>query len=354
MARGTKVTSTEGVSSTAEISTEDLTLHIDVYGKVREPQSKHYFKMEGTKVLRIDAMRERAILQEKVHRNVLSQPVKMPNVKKERNWTDFLNTVLEMIELHKLKVSFTILVAVVLSVVLVYLYGLQNEGFRLKAPSQSQWLSAMNGTSVEKISPVPAKGAEQTGRRRLFDFDDLYDHNLRLKSSNDVLSKFSATSDYHLRLDPQYVVVDEDFSSITDSVEFANRMSCYIKQVRIAEVGVGPRLNPFRRPYIALVDPSLCDSSKSSAMMEWTVEATASSESLGDGEYITNFLFNEDSYSYKAVLRNIVTSSNMVKSELSWEGYASTSMSGTAQIRGALRIDYLQLPHVDIQFIQDS
>ena len=34
-----------------------------------------------------------------------------------------------------------------------------------------------------------------------------------------------------------------------DSVYFANSMSCYIDQVRVAEVGVGPRLNPLRKPY---------------------------------------------------------------------------------------------------------
>ena len=46
-----KTDSADGVSSAATISTEDIKMHIDIYGKVREPDTKHYFKLEGTKVV---------------------------------------------------------------------------------------------------------------------------------------------------------------------------------------------------------------------------------------------------------------------------------------------------------------
>ena len=89
-------------------------------------------------------------------------------------------------------------------------------------------------------------------------------------------------------------------------------------------------------------------------MMTWTIEALAPSAALGDGVYMTNFLFNENSYSYKAVLRNTVVTGDVIMSELYWEGYTSTTMSGSAQIKGAVSINYADLPQVDLQFIQDT
>ena len=217
----------------------------------------------------------------------------------------------------------------------------------------SAQLAASKGTSVPPVSPLPSKGS--SSRRRLFQLDKAINNlrvsleemsqgisferlgalrgkKIRIESQPSQDWKLPADlpelSDYNKMLDPAYIVSDESASSVNQ----INMISCYVNQLKAKD------MLPYRSPYIALVDTSLCDSESEDVQM-WAVDVRGPAEGGGDGEYVIDAMFRLSTRDglppalAHVMIDNMVENGELLKSKVSWD-----IDSGT--IAGTLSIDY--------------
>ena len=203
------------------------------------------------------------------------------------------------------------------------------------AAAQAAALAASVGTTMEPVSVIPAKG--EGSRRRLlsgrseglFNYDLISEalQNVGLTSLRGKREKLRAAtpaaslsliSDYNLHPKPSYSVEDPS----TGPAELMESIGCYIGQIRGRDIGVSMEEgdpNPDFKPYIALVDGSLCEESGGTAnIQKWAVHISTTAPEGGDGEYTSQFTFFMQGYQLWGQLVNTVTGGALVKSELTF------------------------------------
>lgn len=164
-------------------------------------------------------------------------------------------------------------------------YRASGRGFSL-----TQKKAAVLGTEIPSVSAVPAKGKQTT--RRMLEGTRL--HLRRLVADDQAVDPANLPSacDYNVA-EADYVVNDK----ATDAAQMVNEISCYISQLRIADIAINATLNPNRMPYLAMVDMGRCQSKKenggggSQASM-WTVNTVAPASYGEDGLYTSKVSFN--------------------------------------------------------------
>ena len=189
-------------------------------------------------------------------------------------------------------------------------YRAKGTGFSL-----TQKKAAVLGTEIPSVSAIPAKG-KQTTRRML---EETHLHLRRLVANDQAVDPANLPSacDYNVA-EADYVVNDK----ATDAAQLVNEISCYISQLRIADIAINATLNPNRMPYVAMVDMARCQSKKddggndggSQASM-WTVNTVAPASYGDDGLYTSKVSFNmPDSGVLHGTLRNTLSGGQLQRS----------------------------------------
>lgn len=234
------------------------------------------------------------------------------------------------------------------------------------AAARDAALAASAGTTMEPVSAIPAKG--DSSRRRLlsrrntnFWNYDLISDSLEKVGLNNLLKRdrkkklreatpvgsLSLLSDYHMHPDPEYSVTDPS----NGPAELLTTIGCYVGQLRGRDIGVSMEdgdPNPDGKPYIALVDGSLCEDAEGGAsIFKWAVKVQTTAPNGGDGVYTTNFIFYMGPAPLYGELKNTIAGNTLVKSELSFN-------QGPDAMKGGIIINKEDPTKVTVKFFQSQ
>ena len=203
----------------------------------------------------------------------------------------------------------------------------------ISAPSLQARLAVAQGVTIKPVSILPAKGAAATSRRLLGSF-------LRRVLATTAIdpSAFASTSDYNVAGSPNYVVGDQS----AGAVSIINTISCYVDQLRIADIGLNTTENPKLLPYVALVNQKLCASGDESVRIAtWYVQSTGPAVYGSDGKYTTNAIVADQETIYIQI-ENVLSSGNLATSKIYFQGRDMT---------GTLQMDFSSADKTDISFV---
>ena len=228
--------------------------------------------------------------------------------------------------------------------------------------------SAVTATKIETVSVIPAKGTSSSRRRLMAapktleststvsGFSDIFgltdglngflktiksesasasasktnskndpSRSLRRRLTQNVVatSALPATSAYNLQPEPGMYVAED----AAEALNMVNMIGCYMGQLRVAEVGINATCNPGSKPYVSLVQDSVC-SPGSTTFSSWYVDYTGP-VGYGDGEYYGNAMFNSGGMKISIRMTATITGGAKVYNQVNYFMNQGTMQMGT-------------------------